>query len=542
MPVAEETGPESFLKTYESLKNQSYPFWELVVVFDEVDFVDSPLISEITQVKDKKVRIIKSESLFSDAAKKNFGFIKAVGNYVGVLNSGEILNPSLLFHFAVEIQKTASDLLYCNEVIEEEKSEKLFSKLEYSYLSLLNQNYVGRLWVLRKELIHSFDESCPALHEHLFLIHLARLNSNWRLVPIYGVRRIANESPKVSDHEYGKLLEGLNASGLTCHVLKNETDWNVLPDASVAVQAKVSVLVCFKDKADWTQKALENFKRFAGNVPFEAILINNQSKPSELQKLKDFLSTAEIAHTLVDYTHPFNFGHMHNWAIENYAKGEFLFLLNNDVFLKDEDRLKEMLGWVALPYVGTVGCLLRYQDGRIQHAGLTAHLGGESRLVRIGNEQNAEGFSHCTREVFGNTFAACLMKRSTYENLGGFRELDLANGFGDVAFNLECQKAGLKNIHLGYLEGVHLESASRGMNYEYWEECILEREYPELLQKMARYDLGFNRMPLTSSALRDLKTYAKGKARKSLPWLKDLKSSYIQFKMGMRHSQKTADR
>ena len=296
MPVAEETGPESFLKTYESLKNQSYPFWELVVVFDEVDFVDSPLISEITQVKDKKVRIIKSESLFSDAAKKNFGFIKAVGNYVGVLNSGEILNPSLLFHFAVEIQKTASDLLYCNEVIEEEKSEKLFSKLEYSYLSLLNQNYVGRLWVLRKELIHSFDESCPALHEHLFLIHLARLNSNWRLVPIYGVRRIANESPKVSDHEYGKLLEGLNASGLTCHVLKNETDWNVLPDASVAVQAKVSVLVCFKDKADWTQKALENFKRFAGNVPFEAILINNQSKPSELQKLKDFLSTAEIAH------------------------------------------------------------------------------------------------------------------------------------------------------------------------------------------------------------------------------------------------------
>lgn len=536
MAVPESAAPEDFFWTWESIQNQSYSDWDLVVVLDPTQ--DKEVF--LTLCEDKRVRFLRTQHPLSLPAMKNLALAEIAGDYAGILSPGDILNPSLLFHFALTLQKEESELLYCNEIFNEGSHEKLFSKPEYSYLSLLNQNYLGRFWVAKKELFgHSpFDESAGEWEEHLFLIEKAKLDSSWKLIPVYGVLREEPEAIPVPESVFQRVTEIVNRSGFTSNLLKRETGWDVQPDSSVAVQSLVSVIVCFRDKADWTKECLKRLVDFVGPVKTEVILVNNQSKSREIKKIRTFLEDYSLPHRLVEYAHPFNFGHMHNWAIENYTSGEFLFLLNNDVFLNGKSQMKDMLGWAVLPFVGTVGCLLKYKDGRVQHAGLTAYLGGESRLVRIGNEQSDASFLKKTREVFGNTFAACLMKRSTYQKLGGFRELDLANGYGDVAFNLDCQREGLKNIHLGYLEGMHLESASRGMNYEYWEECILEREYPDLLQKMVRYDFGYNRMPVSSSLLRDAATYTKGKLRQRFPWLKDVKRSLVQVKTGMKHLQK----
>ncbi len=511
------TQQELITATLESLKEQSYPKWQLIVVSDTAKNISN----------DSRVKIV---SLNRDAIKES---IQA--DYTGTIEAGAILNPSALYHFALAIEKATPELLYCHEVQMENGTEKLFSKPEYSYLSLLNQNYIGKLWLAKTSLFLEWDGK----NEHLFFLKNARLDSHWKLVPIFGVRRNVTPLPHVSDEQFQQVIELANKSGLTCHARRSEYGWNILPDSSVAVQSKVSVIVCFKDKADWTIQCLKNLVAFAGKVNVEVILVNNNSRSHQTDKLKSYLKEYPLSHILVDFPHAFNFGHMHNWAIENYATGEYLFLLNNDVFLNSENCLKDMLGWSALSYVGTVGCLLRYKDGRIQHAGLTAFVGDESRLVRVGNEQSEQRLWNTTREVFGNTFAACLMKKSVYTQMGGFRELDLANGFGDVAFNLECLKAGLKNVNLGYIEGLHLESASRGTSYEYWEECILEQEYPELLQRMVRYDFGYDRMPISSSSLRDLKNYTKAKLRQNFPWLKDVKSKLIEIKSGVKALQLT---
>ena len=67
---------------------------------------------------------------------------------------------------------------------------------------------------------------------------------------------------------------------------------------------------------------------------------------------------------------------MHNRAVSEHCLGEFLFLLNNDVFLEGDWTLDEMVAWARLDWVGTVGICLRYSHGAIQHGGIRARFGG----------------------------------------------------------------------------------------------------------------------------------------------------------------------
>ncbi len=123
--------------------------------------------------------------------------------------------------------------------------------------------------------------------------------------------------------------------------------------------------------------------------------------------------------------------------------------------------------------------------------------------------------------------------------MGGLRSLDLPNGFGDVAFSFECLRRGLKNIYLGYLEATHLESASRGRRYEDWEECVIEREYPDILQRMIREDLGINRVPLRENSLvHSIQETFLSQVREKMPWLKPLKSA---ARTGLRSLQRQGD-
>jgi GT2 family glycosyltransferase len=229
---------------------------------------------------------------------------------------------------------------------------------------------------------------------------------------------------------------------------------------------------------------------------------------------------------LVSYHGAFNFGHMHNTVIREHVRGDLLLLLNNDVFLDERSDLAEWAAWAAQPWVGTVGILLRYAHGQVQHSGIRARFGGEARLVRLGHSSAEQSFVYESREVFANTFAACLLKRSVFEAIGGLRQVDMANGFGDVAFNFDCLRRGWHNLYLGHLQGMHLESASRGAgaSYEYWEERELEREYPEILERMLRSDFGYDTVPSHDHSIaRAIGQALRIKFRQSTPWLDPLK-------------------
>jgi hypothetical protein len=173
---------------------------------------------------------------------------------------------------------------------------------------------------------------------------------------------------------------------------------------------------------------------------------------------------------------PFNFSRLNNRAVAQ-AKGEIVVLLNNDVEVISPDWLTEMASHALRPEIGAVGARLWYPNDTLQHGGVILGLGGvaghaHTRLRRggsgyFGRDQVIQSFSAVT--------AACLaIRKSIYQEVGGFNEADLAIAFNDVDFCIRVREAGYRNLWTPYAELRHHESASRG--------------YEDTPEKLVRFD------------------------------------------------------
>lgn len=506
-------------KTIQSVQSQSYPHWELLITTSQAG-VSSP---------DDRIKQLSGE-FANRATAKNWAVARAQGEWVGFIEAGDILSPVTLFSIVREMEKqSCASLLFTNEASLDLSTKRLshfVSRPDLHWFNLSHLNAVGGFWVTRTDLLCSlgkFDESLKTEEEFEFFQRFEIHGGKAAHLPMYLYYRTQKEREDIIEKRL-VVEKALRRRGLDAFVHSLSDRLDVQPLLKNPKDHLVSVIILFKDKVEWTLKAIDHLAKQKGQTPIEVILVNNNSSEDSKKKVIETLKKYPFEIKLVDYCEPFNFGHINNWAIRGFSKGDLLLLLNNDVFLSGENQIDLMASWTEMAWVGTVGIRLHFEHGMIQHSGLDARFGGNARFARVGNGGRKDTFAYVNHLVFGNTFACCMLKRSTFDSLGGFRELDLANGFGDVAFNFECLTQGLKNVYLGSLQGVHLESASRGLSYEYWEECILERDYPALLQRMLREDLAIDRIP---GPERDLFESVKGpvldELRVRAPWLKDVK-------------------
>lgn len=523
VPWTKVDGEEALERTLGSLLFQSYPDWECFVVGRDIALPDDSRIRRLSVVAE------------GEEARINEGARAASGEWLGVLRPGTVLSPITLFLTVIEASRQQSaKLFYSHEALFRTNNvEEFYSKASFSPFTLRHFNYLGETWMVRTEEWARRGGLRTETAPHAFHDFILRLNGNTqtvRLLPFFLVYRPCQPEVRTADETLKRVVEeDLARNATSAKVWVEAKALKLVPDQIDFDKRLVTAILCFRDRADWTVEAVRSLSRHSGRVGLEILLIDNESKPSELEKVR--AGTRDLDHPvkIVSFHEPFNFGQMHNWAVKTHARGEFLFLLNNDVFWR-HGNLEEMIAWADLDWIGTVGMCLRYGHGDVQHAGVRAFFGGAARLARLGHDQKEDSLTFQSREVFANTFAACAMKRSTYESLGGLRAFDLPNGFGDIAFNLECVRRGLTNVYLGHLQGVHLESASRGETYEYWEELFVEREYPDLLQRMLREDLGFRRVPASDLSIRDFaKTWALVQVRRRMPWLKPVKTSIKQL-------------
>lgn len=502
-----------------SVVAQSYPNWELIIASREKPATPN----------DNRIKHLKITNL-SEVAAKNAAIRTAAGNWIGFITAGDVLSPVALFSFCMELERNADvQLVFSNEAkcdVVQNKLSDFFSKPELHWFNLLHLNAIGKFWMIQSSVLQALnllDETWSIEYE-FDLFHRADL-AGWKSlhVPMYLYYRLFPEETSIKEKRL--IVEKyLKQRGLDAFVQATGESLDVQPILKNPSKHRISVVILFKDKPDWTLRALEKLASQRGQIPIEVVLVNNRSSEESLKQVTEGVKKFSFEIQLVDYAGAFNFGHINNWAIRNLTQGDLILLLNNDVFLSGDNQLDLMAGWAEKEWVGTVGMRLHYEHGTVQHSGLDARFGGNGRLVRVGNGTGKGPFVTQNHLVFGNTFASCMFKRSTFDQLGGFRELDLANGFGDIAFNFECLNRGLKNIYLGTLSGTHLESASRGLSYEYWEECLLEREYPALLQKMLREDLAWNRVPgADADLIEEIKGSILQELRMRMPWLKDLK-------------------
>lgn len=503
-----------------ALKLQSYSRWELLIVTPKKSPEVSDLVSEMGEgrISYREVALEKPCDL------KNFAASQMDGDWVGFVEAEDVLSPAALFLLARSIEQNTVDLIYTNEVKIDQSSRLLsdfLSKPEYSWFDLIHFNYIGHFWVVRKTLFEALDGfKNTAYSDHEFLLRASEKTNYFKLEPTFlYYRREGKQNPSDKSAQASIVKEHLIRKKFSAEVgvthRGNQSFIRVKPKVAKPRSHLLSVVICFRDKAELTNKCLKSLARQVGEVPVEVILVNNQSSAEEINRVEEAMKRLSLSIKLVSYGHPFNYAEMNNWAVRNFSRGDVLLFLNNDVSLNSHACLDEWVAWAMQGWAGTVGILLSHPDGKIQHGGLRARWGNINGMFMLDHVRSEKDFVFESREVFGSTFAACMSKKTTFESVGGLRSLDYPNAFSDVAYNFECKKRGLRNLYLGSIEGTHLESASRGLNYEYWEECGIEKEYPKIIQEMLRFDLGYDRIPNPNTKL-SLKQFVRSGVAASL--------------------------
>jgi GT2 family glycosyltransferase len=135
--------------------------------------------------------------------------------------------------------------------------------------------------------------------------------------------------------------------------------------------------------------------------------------------------------------------------------GEYLLFLNDDCYLDGiaVASMKAVLKNNA--DVAVVGALLRYPDGKIQHAGMFRGTAGYGHI----DHQKVIQSIRVQTEMECVTFAAALVRRSAFFQVGGFdEEYDCYSE--DVDLCMKLRRAGWKVVYNPQATGIHEESQS----------------------------------------------------------------------------------
>lgn len=236
-----------------------------------------------------------------------------------------------------------------------------------------------------------------------------------------------------------------------------------IPAGETALSAKVSVIIPTRDRLDLLRTCIEGLVRTAYPA-IEVIIVDNGSNdPATLEYLAN-LDPARFQVLRDDG--PFNFSRLNNRAAR-LATGELLCLLNNDIEVLAPDWLEIMASQALRPDVGAVGARLLYPDGRIQHAGVVMGIcGGAAHAHRL-LRPNAEGYfhRHALPQFVSAVTAACLVvRRESFEAVGGLDEENFAVAFNDVDLCMRLNQKGWQSLYEPRATLVHHESVSRGLD------------------------------------------------------------------------------
>ena len=468
--------PEIFLRQMiESLEKQSYENWELVIGnASPEDETMARILKEYTG-KDPRVKNVPIPENIGIAENTNAALAAAAGNFVGFMDHDDLLAPDALFEIAIRLEKDPSiDAFYTDEDKVRTDLSEYFQphfKPDFNLDLLRANNYICHFCVIRKSLIEEvgglrseFDGAQDydlvfRCVEKTITAHVPRILYHWR---VHQVSTADNPISKTYAFEAGQ-------RAIEAHLLRCGEHAEVLPELDrgfyrvrykMQGNPKISILIPNKDHIKDLEKCLESISR-SDYKNYEIIIIENNSEKAETFA---YYKTIESDHIrILRWDGPFNYSAINNYAVSE-TDGEYLVLLNNDTEVIGKDWLEEMLANCQRKEVGIVGAKLYYPGGQVQHAGVIVGIRGIAGNMFRGLPKGYSGYLHkaSTQQDLSAVTAACMMvKRSVYEEVGGFEER-LAVAFNDIDFCLKVRRCGYLVVYDPYVELYHYESRSRG--------------------------------------------------------------------------------
>ncbi|MBQ8527283.1 MAG: glycosyltransferase [Lachnospiraceae bacterium] len=150
---AYETDPVFFREMVNSVRNQSYPYWQLVIADASKTGVVENAMDEM---KDDRICFVRLEENKGISENTNAAVNYADGDYIGLLDHDDLLHPEALMEIALFMQGGEYDMVYTDEDKISGDSKERFEpnfKPDFNFDFLLSNNYICHFTVLSKKLM-----------------------------------------------------------------------------------------------------------------------------------------------------------------------------------------------------------------------------------------------------------------------------------------------------------------------------------------------------------------------------------------------------
>lgn len=227
---------------------------------------------------------------------------------------------------------------------------------------------------------------------------------------------------------------------------------------------KFSVIIPNRNGLNLLPRCVEFLENIGSSA--ELIIVDNRSDDPAVGTMYEQLKE-RFGAQIVFFDRSFNYSAMVNKGV-GVAQNDLVLLLNNDVFISDVSSVITAIKYAERTGVGVVGSVLRYPDNRVQHAGIVLSYPSEgdcdtSHVLRFsdGEEFQHVGALTAPRNWQCVTGAFQVVRKSLFESLGGYDEVNLPIEFNDIDFCLRVRAQGLRVVCLPLVGIFHDESYSR---------------------------------------------------------------------------------
>lgn len=511
-------------ETFESISDQSYKRWQIIVLNNLPDYTDFNLSDLIDQFIENKSRITIHQCNTKTAINEHFNNLVRLSEceYFLVLEPCDTLAQDAMNECVRVInQFPDTDCIYSDEDTISDKGVRTspFFKPGWSPDLLLSHMYIGSFIFYGKDLFEKAGGYTPgfeACREYDLMLRLSEFSKNIRHIPkvLYHKRGFSetddssdrleqtgpdsvrlkapvivcpDELANASDHPYNHTPDEIPPRSATLYAAKaiehaikrRRLDATVDPGLtcqSFRVSYKfdtstlVSIIIPFRDSYEVLETCVQSIVDKTEYKNYEIICVNNQSKKHETYLLlKQLQSTPGINLTVLNYDRPFNYSAINNYAVA-HAKGDVILFLNSDTEVISGQWLNAMLEHACRDNVGVVGAKLYYINDTIQHAGVVMGIAGVAghafKHVNRHKTDFYHGFPCMVRNVSAVTGACMMIRKSVFEEVGGFDEELFQVAYNDLDLCLKVREKRYEVIYTPFAELYHYESYSRGYCFD----------------------------------------------------------------------------
>ena len=233
---------------------------------------------------------------------------------------------------------------------------------------------------------------------------------------------------------------------------------------------RASIIIPLYGRIDFMRYQLSYFSRHGGYKDCEVLYILDDPSMTEAARslAKDMAIITSQPFSLLLLSRNLGFGAANNLAVE-HATSDKLVLLNSDVMPRSHDWLDKMLATLSLPNAGIVGARLLFEDGTLQHDGMSPMALSEYPGV-VFNDHPCKGWPEAlsphpaTTNPCALVTAACwAVNKQDYKALGGFDPAFVLGDFEDSDMCLRMLDIGKTNYICRDAVLYHLERQSQNL-------------------------------------------------------------------------------